>query len=91
MRYENHNLDGLGLKRCQVFDMPSILYKYWEAVTDVECPCCEDGIIRWAEAGFVPGYRICDKCGRHFLAQGNVENPTLVRVGSRISKTKVLY
>ena len=24
------------------------------------------GILRWAEAGYVPGYRICDCCGSHY-------------------------
>jgi hypothetical protein len=40
----------------------------WESVTDIPCPVCACGIIRWAEAGYVPGYRICDGCKRHFLA-----------------------
>jgi hypothetical protein len=22
----------------------------------------------WAEAGWVPGYRICTKCGQHYMA-----------------------
>lgn len=39
----------------------------WQTITDVPCffrHC--SGTIRWAENGYVPGYRICDKCGRHY-------------------------
>lgn len=60
--------------------------EYWPAVTDVPCPASRcDGTIRWAEAGYVPGYRICDACGRHYMAAGTAEAPTLLRVGSRRS------
>jgi len=85
MRYENHNLDGNGSKRTQVFDVPSQSSDdYWVSVTDIPCPVATcDGIIRWAEAGYVAGYRICDKCKRHFLAKGNASSPELLRVGSR--------
>ena len=86
-RIELHNLDGLGEKRCRVYDMRPVPteygHDYWAAVTDVACPECEDGVIRWSEAGYVPGYRICDGCGRHFLAKGQCSAPTLVRVGTR--------
>lgn len=34
--------------------------------TDVPCPDCELGPIAWAEAGFVPGHRICPWCGSHW-------------------------
>ena len=100
MRIETHNFDGRGAKRTRVYDLPPKVLPvtvgfgahehtehwpdYWAAVTDVPCPCC-DGTIRWAEAGYVPGYRICDFCGRHFVAGGNAEAPTLLRVGSRRS------
>ena len=40
----------------------------WGSVTDIPCPVCADGTLRWAEAGYVPGYRICDRCARHYLA-----------------------
>lgn len=30
------------------------------------CPHCQDWIV-WAEAGYVPGYRICRGCHRHWL------------------------
>jgi hypothetical protein len=95
MRYEMHNLDGQGSKRCAVYDLPCKamtqqgadgMLDYWAAVTDVPCPCCDGGTIRWAEAGYVPGYRVCDGCGRHFLAKGTGEKPTLIRVGQRQSK-----
>lgn len=93
MRYERHNLHGDGAKRCAVYDLPpgprvkmwpdgreGEAREYWPAVTDVACPCCDGGTIRWAEAGYVPGYRICDRCGRHFLAGGTAGQPTLIRV-----------
>jgi hypothetical protein len=99
MRYEHHNLDGRGAKRAAVYDMPSKpmtqpgaiergMMDYWAAVTDVPCPCCDGGTIRWAEAGYVPGYRICDGCGRHFLAGGTAEAPTLIRFGDRREKVE---
>lgn len=39
----------------------------WSAITDVSCffRACS-GTLRWAENGYVPGYRICDTCGRHY-------------------------
>lgn len=97
MRYEIHNLDGTGPKRVRVFDMPPVETQvarwpgdgymmrrdYWMAVTDVPCPTKCGGKVQWAEAGYVPGYRICDQCGRHFLAKGTADKPTLVLVRSK--------
>jgi len=86
MRHEIHNLDGLGQKQCQVYDLRPMSGEhpdYWKAVTNVGCPVCQAGIIRWAEAGYVSGYRICDGCERHFLAKGTAASPTLIRVGTR--------
>lgn len=80
---ENHNLDGNGERKTHVYTMPPSASDYWQSVTDVTCPVCESGTIRWAENGYVPGYRICDRCGRHFLAGGNNDHPTLLRVGAR--------
>ena len=83
-KIETRNLDGQGAKRVRVFALPAVAQgRYWEGVTDVPCPCCDGGTARWAEAGFVPGYRICDECGRHFLAGGTAADPTLTRVGAR--------
>lgn len=95
---ERHDLDGTGYRKTRVYDMLPVRIEqstwptgtimmpdYWSAVTDVDCPCCEGGQVRWAEAGYVPGYRICDGCGRHFLSDGDSERPTLLRVGSRRS------
>lgn len=79
---ELHNLDGTGNKRCRVYKMEPD-QNYWPAVTDIPCPICDEGLIRWHEAGYVPGYRICDKCKRHFLAKGNAATPKLIRVGNR--------
>ena len=56
---------------------------YWSAVSDVQCPSCGDGVIRWAEAGHVPGYRICDRCRRHYLARGDQAHPVLVLLAGR--------
>jgi hypothetical protein len=100
MRYEDHNLDGRGWKRTPVYDMPVVALTlapgteheatypdYWASVTDVPCPATPcAGRVQWAEAGYVPGYRICDTCGRHYLAKGTVDAPTLVRCGTRRSK-----
>ena len=97
-RLEAHDLDGCGSRKTRVYDMAPVhfvdgrdldhpTYDYWAAVTNVGCPCC-DGTIRWAEAGYVPGYRICDGCGRHFLAKGDGIAPTLLRVGSRRSEVR---
>lgn len=79
MRIETHDLDGTGSRRVHVYDMPMVdPASYWGNVTDVQCPICR-GTIRWAEAGYVPGYRICDSCGRHFIAGGDDGAPTLIR------------
>ena len=45
----------------------SITFAGWESITDVACimPRCT-GLLRWAEAGHVPGYRVCDQCGSHY-------------------------
>jgi hypothetical protein len=85
MRIEFHNHDGQGSKRTQVYDLPIISETdYWLNVTDVPCPIQScDGAIRWHEAGYAPGYRICDKCKRHFLAQGGLTKPVLHRMGTR--------
>ena len=84
------NLDGNGPKRCRVYSVPHKTaygyHDYWSAVTNVLCPICEKGLVRWAEGGYVPGYRICDECGKHFLAKGTETKPTLIRVGTRKSK-----
>lgn len=84
-RIEQHNLDGPGYRATRVYDMQVLdIYDFWYSVTDVACPIDScGGLIRWAEAGYVPGYRICDHCKRHFLAKGNSEKPILLRVGDR--------
>lgn len=81
--FENHNLHGIGDKRCKVFVLPGRSssrnqYDYWALVTDVPCPACGSGTILWHEAGYVPGYRICDKCKRTFLARGDMRHPKLI-------------
>ena len=78
--WENHDLHGTGSKRCMVFVMPVKSRDYWANITDVRCPACLEGIIRWHEAGYVPGYRICDGCGRTFFARRTDERarPVLI-------------
>jgi hypothetical protein len=53
---------------------------WWLPVTDVPCPVCGTGTIRWHEAGRVPGYRKCDQCAACFIANGDAHDPTLTRV-----------
>lgn len=55
-------------------------HSIWPSVTDVSCPWCESGTIRWAEDGFVPGYRICDTCGQHAIVRGTAQRPVLTPV-----------
>jgi len=50
---------------------------YWLAVTDVPCPVCETGTVRWAEARYIPDYRICDGREAHFFARGTAVRPIL--------------
>ena len=86
-RIEHHDLDGDGERPCRVYPMPATAPgAFWSAVTDVPCPSCPSGMVRWAEDGYVAGYRICDACGRHFLAAGDHAAPMLIRVGDRRSK-----
>ena len=82
MKYETYNL-GDGPKRHAVYAMPVVSRDdYWANVTDVPCPVegCT-GTIRWNEAGYVAGSRICDGCGRFFQAGGSIDGPgaTLIR------------
>jgi hypothetical protein len=81
-RYEYRDPDGRGERRVRVYPMTPASggREFWAAVTDVLCPVCQSGRVRWAEAGYVPGYRICDGCGRHYLAAGDAEAPLLVRI-----------
>lgn len=77
---EQLNLDGTGRKDVRVYDMPNLGTDYWPSVTDVPCPRCATGVVRWAEAGYAPGYRICDGCGANFMARGNASAPTLAEM-----------
>ena len=83
MRIEILNLSGTGYVRTHVYDVPTA-DTYWHAVTDVPCPLPScPGIIRWYEAGYVPAYRICDQCQRHFLGGGTSAAPALIRMGAK--------
>ena len=79
-RYETLDSDGTGPRRHRVYPMPPVARDYWAAVTDVPCPVCDAGMVRWAEAGYGPGYRVCDACGRHYQAQGTSGAPALARL-----------
>jgi len=81
-RIEHLNLDGQGEKRVRVYDMPAA-GDYWAAVTNVTCPVCDEGALEWAEAGYVPGYRICSGCGRHYVAAGTAAAPCVRLIGGR--------
>ena len=81
-RVEMLNTDGSGHRRHRVYDVTTGT-DYWSAVTDVQCRACGSGVIRWAEAGHVPGYRICDRCRRHYLAGGDQAHPVLVLLAGR--------
>jgi hypothetical protein len=72
--------DDRGPRRTRVYAMPGA--DYWGAVTDVPCPACDAGTIRWHEAGYVPGYRICDGCGRHWQASGERGHRVLILMRS---------
>ena len=80
MRFEILN-EGDGARKHAVYDMPIRNRKdYWSNVTDVTCPVCQNGTIRWNEAGFVPGSRICDRCGRFFQAHGSISSGSITLV-----------
>lgn len=52
----------------------------WEQITDVPCPRECGGMLRWDEAGHVPGYRTCEACHAHYLGS---PGSTLVRQPGR--------
>lgn len=86
-RYESYNL-GDGVKKHAVYDMPIIdPHDYWASVTDVPCPACQTGTIRWAEAGYVPGSRLCDTCGRFFQARGSLKSGVTLMHDARFDHT----
>ena len=79
MRYESCNLGG-GVRKHAAYTMPVVDNDYWASVTDVPCPVCKAGTVRWCEAGYVPGSRRCDGCGRFFQSHGSIQaGITLVR------------
>lgn len=94
MTWIDYNPDGNGARAHPLHNMTPVrpdmnvpeYHDYWQAVTNAPCPCCKTGTIRWAEAGYVPGYRICDGCGRHFMAKGSAEAPTLIELERKSNK-----
>lgn len=63
-RWRMLDLDGLGDRHYRVYILAG------EANADIPCPTACGGKIRWAEAGFMPGHRICEHCGRRYRVIG---------------------
>lgn len=90
--FETHDIHGTGPEPVEVYRLPPGppvvgyegepipgTHQFWPAVTDVSCPVQGCGaIVRWYEAGQVPGYRRCDN-GHRFFARGTAESPVLIR------------
>jgi len=54
----------------------------WALAGIAPCPNC-GGRLLWAEAGYVPGYRICEMCGRSWMVRFRVDevgNITVLRL-----------
>ena len=86
MRREDADL-GDGERSHAVYDMPVVSqHDYWVSVTDVPCPMCGTGTIRWNEAGYVPGSRICDGCGKFFQARGSIADGITLMRDTRFDK-----
>lgn len=84
-RRADYDPDGTGARPHTVHDMPPIYVvpshpDYWEAVTDVPCPCCAAGTVRWGEARHGPYLRACDGCDQVYVAGGSAEAPILIEV-----------
>lgn len=56
----------------------------WQSITDVPCPRGCGGTIQWAEAGRVPGYRVCNCCDAHFV--GDPATGTLKRQPGKVKR-----
>jgi hypothetical protein len=77
-----YNPDGCG-SRTHICHEVENTGDYWASVTDIDCPVCDDGIVRWDEAGYVPGHRTCDKCHVHFMAKELSGQPILIQLKKR--------
>ena len=78
------DIDGCGVRARRLYFVPvRSRASIWASVTNVACPSCGRGRVRWAEAGYVPGYRICDCCHRHFLTRGTAAKPALLTTGRK--------
>lgn len=65
----------------------------WESITDAPCPRGCGGTVRWAEAGYVPGYRCCDLCDARYIGDpstgrlcrrpGRAKRVTAARIAAR--------
>ena len=82
---DEQNYGGEGPEPVRIYPMlPVQTHEYWPSVTSVACPCGDpNGWVAWAEAGWVPGYRICTKCGQHFMASGDASDPSLTELIGR--------
>lgn len=61
----------------------------WASVTDVPCTYCHVGILRWAEAGRVPGWRECDACGAQYLCDPATGQRKCMRRGRRVTARRL--
>ena len=74
-------MGGRGVGRA-LNDMDAILIPqsnpndFWDGTSDVPCSC--GGMIRWAEAGYVPGSRACDQCLVLYAVRGRGADRRLV-------------
>ena len=76
-RRDYRTLPGQRQQRTTIYPMPVVPKPDFElSVTDVPCPKCRRGKVRRV-AGRDPLYRICDLCGRNFVAEGSPEQPAL--------------
>ena len=58
----------------------------WALATVVPCRAC-GGSLLWAEAGYVPGYRLCEQCGRPWLVEPGLRDADTIALAVRIPET----
>lgn len=86
---EEFDLHGIGPRKYRTWRLPVHLEGYWNAVTNIICPACNDGVVvRKKELDdntmqYVQGARQCKCCKRNFVAVGNSANPKLVLVRTK--------
>lgn len=63
--------------------------KGWASITDVGCPFCKVGLLRHAEAGYVPGWRQCDACTAQYLGDPATGRLVNKRRGKRVTAQRI--